>query len=195
MNTRVSDGRGGVDQDVSNLEVDDRVTPVVSTRRPVTAVLAGAFIVVCAATAGLAAVVPDLVVTDGGVRTGWNYPPQTWALILALAAVALVWREPAGGWRALVPARPGYVVLGAAVALLLSLAWSTVQADRDIIPVGHAALMYSLPWGAGLAAIGWLRGRTAAAAGLTVTLSALLCTLLVAGTHMLAHYSPPPTGD
>jgi hypothetical protein len=241
----------------------------VSLRRPVTAAIGGAFILACAVTAGAAATVPGRVVTAGGTRIGWTYPPQLWALLLALvvagvvvmshpewarsaaavaaivaaqvagngvvmvrdwfntngtsglgqyrlasvitwaavvalagaaaavAAAAVVWREPADGWHGLAPARPGYVALGAAVALLLPLIWDAVQDGRGIIPLGHTALMYSLPWGAGLAAVGWLRGRAAVAAGVTVAVSAVLCVVFVVSAHLVAYYStpPPPIGD
>jgi hypothetical protein len=224
-------------------------------------------IVGCAVTAVLAATVPGRVVNSDSSRVEWNYPPQLWALLFALAAagvvmtthprwarsaalvaaivaaqatgnglimvrdwlnanatsdlgqyqlatvitwagvvalaaaaatvtgVAVAWREPAAGWRGVVPARPGYVVLGAAVTLLLPLFWGAVQEGEDIIPLGHTVLMYSLPWGAGLAGIGWLRGRPAVAAGVTVAVSAVLCVLFVVGTHLVVFYSTPPVTD
>lgn len=245
----------------------DEKAPGSSTQRPVTAVAGGAFVLVCAVTAVLSAAVPGRVVNSDSTRVEWHYPPQLWALLLALtvagvimmahprwarsaavvaaivaaqaagnglvmvrdwlntnasgglgqyqlatvitwagvvalataaaavAGVAVVWREPADGWRSAVPARPGYLILGAAVALLLPLFWGVVQEDMDIIPRGHIVLMYSLPWGAGLAAIAWLRGRVAVAAGVTVSVSAVLCVLFVVSTHLVAYYSTPPVAD
>ena len=99
----------------------------------------------------------------------------------AVAAAALVWREPAGGWRGLVPARPSSVAAGLAVAVAL--------------PMAGTALTYALPWGAGLVVAGWMRGRSAAAAALTVAVAAVLCALFVLGVHVHEFLTTPPDGD
>ncbi|MFI5934383.1 hypothetical protein [Actinoplanes sp. NPDC051494] len=114
------------------------------------------------------------------------------ATAAAAVAVAVLWREPAGGARGLVPARPGYVVLGVTVALVLPFVWATAVHDRDITTLGQFALTSSLPWGAGLAASGWLRGRTALAARVSVTCSVLLCAALVALPLISALLNPAP---
>jgi hypothetical protein len=88
---------------------------------------------------------------------------------------ALVWREPANGWRALRPEKPAYVVVALVVALGLPVALASfTMALRAVTMFGQAVLLYGLPWGAGIAAAAWLgrRGRTAATT--TVAVSALL---------------------
>jgi hypothetical protein len=94
--------------------------------------------------------------------------------------------EPSVGWRSLVPTRPAYVALGAAVALLLPLVWGTP---------GGTTLMYALPWGAGLAAAGWLRDRAALAVGVTVVASAVVCALFAVSSHVPVYYATVPSGD
>ena len=114
----------------------------------------------------------------------------------AVAAAALVWREPADGWRSLVPARPAYVAAGLAVVVLLPRSWNAAAESGDITGLAAiATLTYSLPWGLGRAAVGWMRGRSAVAAGVTVTVSAILCAAFVVATHLLAYYATPPVGD
>jgi len=233
----------------------------------VTAAVGGAFIVVCAATAAAAVAVSNWVLTSGGSGSGWDYPPVTWALLIALsgagvivmrrhrwaraaallaaivaaqlagsgliavrawftirnfgghenltvtpityagavalaasaaavAAAAMVWREPVGDWRCLVPARPIYVAVGVGVAVLLPRIWNAAGESGDLTGLRNiATLTYALPWGVGLAAAGWMRGRSATAAGVTVTVSAVLCTMFVVATHMLAYYPAQPVGD
>jgi len=115
------------------------------------------------------------------------------AAAATVAATAVVWRVRAGGWHGLVPARPGYVAAGAAVAVLLPVAWNPPP-DSLFLNATHqiATLTYALPWGAGLAAAGWLRGRTAITAGVTVAASAVLCIAIIVGTEMYTDYSTPP---
>ena len=48
--------------------------------------------------------------------------------------------------------------------------------------------MYALQWGAGLAAVGWLRGPAAVAAGVKGMVSAVLGAMVALGTHALAFY-------
>ena len=102
-----------------------------------------------------------------------------------------VWPAPTLGWRRMMPARPGYVALGMVVALVLPMLWGVAHEGRP----GPAALLYSLPWGAGLAAVGWLRGRAAAVAGVTVVVSAVVCGAFAVSTHMMAYYARSPAGD
>ncbi|GAA1852596.1 hypothetical protein [Asanoa iriomotensis] len=64
-------------------------------------------------------------------------------------------------WR---PARPGYVVGGALLAVALPLTLGVVSSDADITSLGQYALTYSLPWGAGLASGGWREPGAAVAA-------------------------------
>jgi hypothetical protein len=40
-----------------------------------------------------------------------------------------------------------------------------------------------------------MRGGSAVAAAVTVTVAAVLCAMFVVATHMLDYYSPPPVGD
>jgi hypothetical protein len=102
---------------------------------------------------------------------------------VASAAAASVWFEPTGGWRRVIPVRPWYVALGTAVALLLPLA----SGDP-------AVLLYSLPWGIGLAAAGWLCGRAAVTAAWTVAGSAVLYASFLV-IHLLAVPATPAVGD
>jgi hypothetical protein len=95
---------------------------------------------------------------------------------------------PAGG----VAAAARYLASAAVVMVLVPLELGWLMQDQDITTLGQFALTYSLPWGAGVAAMAWLRGRAAIAAGLTVAASAVLCIALVAGTHLVAYYSNPP---
>lgn len=112
----------------------------------------------------------------------------------AVAAVALAWREPAGGWRGLGPPRPGYVVAGVALAVLMPVAWDP-SGYPDSTGFAHIfTLTYALPWGAGLAAAGWLRGRAAVAAGVAVGVCAVACTAIAVGDYLHMIYSTPP-GD
>ena len=83
--------------------------------------------------------------------------------IAALVAVAvLLWRERVR-WRSLIPARPGYVLTGIAVALLLPASLHVVPDSLRYGGYGYlAAWTFSLPWGTGLAAAAWLRVAPAA---------------------------------
>jgi hypothetical protein len=124
------------------------------------------------------------------------------AAVVVLAGAAGAVTAHGDGWRSVVPGRPGYVVLGAAVAVLVPLAWGDTRYSQDIIPLARDAWMYSLPWGTGLAAIGWLRGRAAVAVGVTVVVSAVVFVALVLGPHAVAYFSamveespPHPAAD
>ena len=160
--------------------------------------------VVAAQTAGfgLIAVRAWFGVTTFGGSGSLTATPITYAAAVAMAATAaavagaaMVWREPAGGWRGLVPARPLYVAAGAAVVALLPRIWNAELHTGDITGLDEiSTLTYSLPWGVGLFAAGWLRGRSAVAAGATVTVAAVLCASFVAAVHLLG-YATYPLGD
>lgn len=121
-----------------------------------------------------------------GASAGMRQTDLAWVVLLATVvtlcgavagctAAALVWREPAGGWHGLRPRKPAWVVAGLVVALGLPvLAACTTAPFRTVTMAGQTALLYGLPWGAGVAAAAWLgrRGRRAALA--TVAVSALL---------------------
>jgi hypothetical protein len=114
------------------------------------------------------------------------------ATAATVAAVALAWREPAG-WRGLVPVRPAYLVAGAAVIFLLPAVLHVVPESWKIFGFGQlVSWTFSVPWGLGIAATGWLRGRTAVAAVITVLASAVLCTAYLVGPDVIAYYFPPP---
>jgi hypothetical protein len=152
---------------------------------------------------GLIAVRAWFTIKGFGGSGSLTATPITYAATVALAACAAtvaaaasVWREPARGWRSLVPARPMYVAAGVAVVGLLPRIWNASAESGDISGLAQiATLTYSLPWGAGLAVVGWMRGRSAVAAAVAVTVSALLCAMFVVATHMLAYYSTSPIGD
>ncbi|AGL15903.1 hypothetical protein [Actinoplanes sp. N902-109] len=102
-----------------------------------------------------------------------------------MAAAAVVRPEPVRSWRGLLPSRPFYAVAGAAVVILLPLLFGATVAT----PIGtlvQLGLAYSLPWGAGVAAIGWLRGRPAGTAAVSVAVSVVLCTGMVLGPSLRA---------
>jgi hypothetical protein len=123
----------------------------------------------------------------------------TYAVLVVLAAVssivavvALLWREPVG-WRCLLPARPGYVIAGAAVVIFL-------PAVRHLLPDNPwgwsfaylTGWAFALPWGLGLASAGWVRGRVAFAAVVTVAASVALCTAYSIGPDVFYYFFPPP---
>ncbi|MFI5492181.1 hypothetical protein [Actinoplanes sp. NPDC051859] len=112
------------------------------------------------------------------------------ATAATVAALAVVWRAP-GGWSSAVPSRPGLAAMGVAVGLLLPVVWSAAHDNRITVSAGMIA-MYALPWGAGVAAMGWLRGRTAIAAGATVVACLILYAVIVLGDHALTYLTPPP---
>jgi hypothetical protein len=114
------------------------------------------------------------------------------ATAAAVTAVALAWREPANGWRGLVPARPWYVAAGLVVAVALPSLWDPPGGHTDLHGFAHmVAVPYALPWGLALAAVGWLRGRTARAAGLTVVVSAIACAVIAVGSYWyVIHLTP-----
>jgi hypothetical protein len=248
---------------VSDLRTEESVTTGTRARRPVTAVVGGAFILVCAVAIAGAVATTDHVLTPDGPARRLEYPAATWPLLLALAvagvtvmaqnrwaraaallasivaaqlvgigliavrawsaikdfggsgsltethityaaaaalvaaaatvsAAGLVWREPVGGRRNLVPARPMVVAAGVAVLGLLPQLWNAADETGDITGLHQiATLAYSLPWGVGLVVAGWIRGRSAVA----VTVSALLFAMFMVATNMLGYYSPFALGD
>jgi hypothetical protein len=187
---------------VLEAETNDVMTSGVTTRRPQTrsswwararpAVVAAA---IMAAHAGCNGWVMARAWSHGGDigRPNLAVVIASAGVVLLVAATAAVTAGaamgyvPADGWRGLLPARPRYVAFGAAVALLLPPVWGLTR--EDVLIAG----MYSLPWGAGLAAAGWLRGRAAGAVGVTVVVSAVLCAVFVGGTYLLIHH--PTVGD
>ncbi|GAA3950634.1 hypothetical protein Aau02nite_76950 [Amorphoplanes auranticolor] len=243
------------------------MTAVGPPQQPVTTAVAGAFIVVCAASAAFAVAVSDRLLSPDVPGSRLDYPPAVGPLLLTLAvagmtimtyrrraraaallaaivaaqlagtgliairswfaikgfggsgsltatpityagtvalaaaaatvaAAALVWREPADGWRSFIPARPLYIAVGVAVVTLLPQQWNAATESGDITGLGPiATLTYSLPWGVGITVLGWMRGRCAVAAAITVAVAAVLCAMFVVATHMVDYYSPPPAGD
>ena len=103
------------------------------------------------------------------------------AAVAGCVSAAVVWREPANGWRSLRPRRPGYLSVGLVVMVGLPLALAFGFRFTAVTRVGQFALTYSLPWGVGLVAAGWLgrRGRIAAltAVGMSVLLVAAELTM------------------
>jgi hypothetical protein len=65
------------------------------------------------------------------------------------------------------------------VAVGLPFALGAAFRDADITSLGQYALTYSLPWGAALAAAGWLDRRDALTARATVAGSAVLAAVTV----------------
>ncbi|WP_250006807.1 hypothetical protein [Actinoplanes sp. M2I2] len=124
-----------------------------------------------------------------GASAGMRQTDLAW--VVGLAAVvavcgavagcvttALLWREPAGGWRGLRPEKPAYVVAAVVVTLgvPLALALSTMPVRAVTMMFGQSGLLYGLPWGVGVAAAAWLGRRGRIAALTTVAVSALLVT-------------------
>jgi hypothetical protein len=97
--------------------------------------------------------------------------------------------EPPRGWRSLAPARPGFVVFGVVVMVLVPLLWS-LGTDN---PVGPTAYIYALLWGTGLATVGWLQDRAAVLAGVSVLVSAVVCAVFAVTIHMPGYL--PPSSD
>jgi hypothetical protein len=96
------------------------------------------------------------------------------AAVAGCVGAAVLWREPARGWRSLRPKRSGYVLAGLAVMVVLPVALALGFRSTAVTMVGQFALTYSLPWGVGLAAAGWLGRPGRVAALIAVALSALL---------------------
>ncbi|WP_090799639.1 hypothetical protein [Asanoa ishikariensis] len=101
------------------------------------------------------------------------------ATVAICVAVGLLWQEPSDCRTLLRPARFRPVAVGAVVAVGLPLALGAAFRDTDITSLGQYALTYSLPWGAALAATGWLDRRAAITARTTVAVSAVLAALTV----------------
>ncbi|GAB7045575.1 hypothetical protein [Catenuloplanes indicus] len=119
----------------------------------------------------------------GGMRQGELALVVGFAAVVAVCATlagcvsaAVVWREPADGWRGLRPDRPGYPAAGALIVLGLPVALVTGPHVSPLTMMGQVALLYSVPWGAAVAAGGWL-GRPERIAALA---AALLSAALVA---------------
>ncbi|GAA0803111.1 hypothetical protein Sya03_02790 [Spirilliplanes yamanashiensis] len=96
------------------------------------------------------------------------------AAVAGCAAVAVLWREPAAGWRGAGPRRPAWVVAGVAVAMALPPVLTAAVGQSDVTTLGQLALTYGLPWGGGLALAGWLGRRGRIAVLVTIGLSVAL---------------------
>lgn len=96
------------------------------------------------------------------------------AAVATCVCAAVLWREPATGWRGLRSKRPGYVLVGLVVVVGLPMALAFGFGFTAVTMIGQFALTFSLPWGVGLAAAGWLDRRERVAALAAVVLSALL---------------------
>lgn len=96
------------------------------------------------------------------------------AAVAGCVSTAVVWREPADGWRGLRPTRPAYSLVGLVVMVGLPVTLAFGFGTTAMTMVGQFALTYSLPWGAGLVAAGWLGRRGRIAALTAVALSVLL---------------------
>ncbi|AEV81215.1 hypothetical protein ACWT_0203 [Actinoplanes sp. SE50] len=113
------------------------------------------------------------------------------AAAAAVLAAAAVWREPVGVRSGLAPKRLGYLAAGAAVVMLPPLATAVMTLPNFISAVLATSLTCLLPWGASIAAIAWLRGRSAAAAGATVVASVVLFVVSNIAMHRMGHVYPP----
>jgi hypothetical protein len=146
--------------------------------------------------AGSAAAVPGRLVRGAGLQNEWNYFWVLWPLLFGLAVAGMVlaarprWGRPAAVVAALLAAqvcghgivavRDWFNTAGAsggmrlAVVVGLPAALALGPGFTAVTMVGQFALTYSLPWGAGLVATGWLGRRGRVAALTAVALSALL---------------------
>jgi hypothetical protein len=99
--------------------------------------------------------------------------------VAACLAVGLLWREPASGWSAWRPRRPGLIVTGAVVALLVPLPVLVRGGGHALTSAGGLALAGPLPWGLALFAAAWLGPRVRRATVRTVFASAAVVVLNV----------------
>jgi hypothetical protein len=152
---------------------------------------------------GLIAVRAWFAIRNYGGQEYLTVTPITYAAVVALvasgaavASAAMVWREPASDWRSLVPARPVYVAAGVAVMVFLPQTWNAAGESGDITGLRNiATLTYALPWGVGLAAVGFMRGRSATVAGVTVAVFAVLCAVFGVAAQMFGGYATLPASD
>ncbi|WP_146246331.1 hypothetical protein [Actinoplanes xinjiangensis] len=101
--------------------------------------------------------------------------PLTVLLVIAMTVVCGVsllplWRT-ATGWR---PRHPGWLVAGALVAAVPPALAGAMAGFSEVALLGQVALTWSLPWGAGIAAGGWLGRPLRRIAALTVAAAPLL---------------------
>ncbi|MFG1610778.1 hypothetical protein [Actinoplanes sp. NPDC049265] len=96
---------------------------------------------------------------------------STVACCLALTLVKRHAAAARGGWWR--PLRLRFVVLGGAVAVLVTIAGGYLVGGLQLTGLVQAALTWSLPWGCGLALAAWLDGPMRRAALLAVGASAL----------------------
>jgi hypothetical protein len=116
--------------------------------------------------------------------------PLTVLLVIAMTVVCamallLLW-NPVAGWR---PRHPGWLVAGALVATVPTALAGWLFGPAEVAVVGQIALTWSLPWGACIAAGGWLDKPLRRVAALTVAAVPLL-TIAVLTEPIL-----PGTGD
>jgi len=105
----------------------------------------------CAVVTESVAAVPGWLFGVGGrLQLEWNYFWIFWPLVL------------------------GLTVAGVMLAARLPMALVFGFRSTAVTMIGQFALMYSLPWGVGLAAAGWFDRREQVAALAAVVLSALL---------------------
>ncbi len=181
--------------------------PGVATRRPVTATVSGAFLVLCAVAAGTSMAVTDRMLATDGPGAGWRV---LWPLLLTLAAAgSVVMRDhrrarPAAAVAAIVAAQ--VVVVG----MTAIRDWFTYDGLRGL---ERHSLVAMLPYAVGvvLAApaatvtavalvwrepVGgcrrWRRSPTAVAALVTVVASVALFLVYAVGPDVIAHFRPPP---
>ena len=106
--------------------------------------------------------------------------------VAACLAAGLLWREPASGWSAWRPRRPGLIVTGAVVALLVPLPVLVRGGGDALTSAGGFALAGPLPWGLALVAAAWLGPRVRRATVRTVFASAAVIVLNVGVSMVVA---------
>ncbi len=134
---------------------------------------------------------------SAGMRQGALATVVSFAAVVALSAVvagclsvAVLWREPAGGWRGMLPQRPAYLASGVAVAVALPPVFASRWGGADLTTIGQMLLTWALPWGAGLAVAAWLDRPGRIAASTTV-----IASVLVAASHLGIAYLRWKTGQ
>jgi len=91
--------------------------------------------------------------------------------VATCVGVGLSWRD------GLARPRPWWVVAGVLVTVALPPMVGVTIGDSDLTTLGQVALMYAIPWGAGLAVTGWLDGPASTAARTAVVGSVLIVVL------------------
>ncbi|WP_433720945.1 hypothetical protein ACQP2Y_37385 [Actinoplanes sp. CA-051413] len=112
---------------MSDLRTDESLTTGTQARRPVTAAVGGAFILVCAVAIAGAVAATDHVLTPDGPARRLDYPAATWPLLLALAVAGVTvmahhrWARAAALLAAIVAAQ----LVG--IGLIAIRAWFTIK--------------------------------------------------------------------